>query len=144
MDITTNSAVKDADIAYLNSLFGDHIRNKEGIRLLELNQKVIGFYQISDFKLDSFVEGYQLDDYDFSLIEPDEYVLLENLFLIDGYQNQHIGSSIVEAIKEEYRNQNKNLILYSVAEAELFWIKQGFEEYDAYIYIYKLPQVLSM
>ncbi|MFC0273583.1 hypothetical protein ACFFIX_19515 [Metabacillus herbersteinensis] len=77
------------------------------------------------------------DEYDFTLFESIEAILLENIEIKEEFKGLGYGTKFVEELKL----QEKPIILYSLFEAEGFWEKQGFKNCFSYIYVWGIEDI---
>ncbi|WP_283747791.1 GNAT family N-acetyltransferase [Bacillus thuringiensis] len=110
--------------------------SSKNISVIYLNGKFIGFLQLKQYNSMLFQKNYGEDDmpFDLSFIpDEDNSVVIENLFLATKHQGKGIGNIIVQFLKNVFAN--KTLLLYSLSEAESFWMRMGFKENDDdYVY----------
>ncbi|MFJ8528690.1 GNAT family N-acetyltransferase [Bacillus sp. NPDC094106] len=109
---------------------------KENISIIYLDGKFIGFLQLNPFSAKKFQKDYGDKDYPFELShikEGEEHtVVIENLFISSKHQGKYIGQSIVRFLQDVL--EDKTLLLYSLAEAEEFWMNMGFQDNGDYVY----------
>ncbi|HHT7008925.1 TPA: GNAT family N-acetyltransferase [Bacillus cereus] len=119
--------------------------SNENISVIYLNGKFIGFLQLKPYDSMLFQKEYGEEDmpFDLSFIPDEEHaIVIENLFLANKHQGKGIGNTIVQFLKNVFAN--KTLLLYSLSEAESFWMRMGFKENDNdYVYLWSQTQELK-
>lgn len=120
---------------FIQTRIMEDVSNKN-ISVVYLNNKFIGFLQLKPFSSESFQEDYGEEDMPFDLSffqDGEDTVVIENLFLANKHQGKGIGNVIVQFLKGVFASQT--LLLYSLSEAESFWMRMGFKENDDdYVY----------
>ncbi|MDX5853715.1 GNAT family N-acetyltransferase [Bacillus cereus group sp. BfR-BA-01363] len=120
--------------------------SNENISVIYLNNKFIGFLQLKPFSSKSFQKDYGEMDCPFNLSSfldgEKNTIVIENLFLANKHQGKGIGNVIVQFLQGVFAN--KTLLLYSLLEAESFWMRMGFtENNDDYVYSWNSSHVLK-
>lgn len=96
--------------------------------LIKNGEDVIGFLQLNPFNEGEFIDGYDLARYITNDLGDKHTVVVEKLFVEEEYRNRGIGSLMIDWIKNKH--ENKRILLCSLQDAELFWMKQGFKQLE--------------
>ncbi|MFP3727752.1 GNAT family N-acetyltransferase [Priestia filamentosa] len=96
--------------------------------LIKLNNEVIGFLQFAPYDQLEFINGYGLEEYIVNGLGDQNAIELKKIFIHSEYQCKGIGTMLTNWIKKNVHG--RRIVLYALAEAEDFWIKQGFSLHE--------------
>jgi len=114
---------------YLKNAYNEEFLNKiEHNYVIENDKDIIGFVQLCSFNENKFIKGYDLERYITNDLGDKYTVVVEKLFVDEKYRNRGIGSFAADWIKTKYKN--KRILLCSLQDAEIFWMKQGFRQLE--------------
>ena len=137
MEITIVKNEGTENMKALNELFfGTPLSSTKGNHNVLVNGELAGFIQIVPFNYESFIEGYfknEEEEYKPIILNEEDYILLENFYLLPSFQRKGIGKRVIEDLKS---HSSKEILLYSLAEAEEFWLNMGFQDNCDYVYTY--------
>ena len=92
------------------------------------NKNTVGFVKLVNYNRERFIEGYELEEYIVDDLGDEDTVELSLLHIKEQYRCMGIGEHVVNWIKGSYYKQR--IVLYTLIEAEEFWIKQNFKVFQ--------------
>jgi len=92
------------------------------------NEITVGFVKLVNYNKEKFIEGYELEEYIVDDLANENTIEISLLHIKEQYRCMGIGEYVVNWIKNSYCKQR--LVLYTLIEAEEFWVKQNFRVYQ--------------
>lgn len=99
---------------------------------ITFNEYTAGFVKLVNYNKEKFIEGYELEEYIVDDLGDKGTIEISLLYITEQYRYMGIGEYVVKWIKDSY--QKGRIVLYTLIEAEDFWIKQKFK-------VFKFPLI---
>lgn len=117
----------------------DYARAKEYISELINDDSKALFVAEAELKIVGFAECYVVKSSSFPVVKKREWVQLDNIAVMEKYQNYHIGSLFLDKVIEWSKNKDINRIelkVYSFnANAIRFYERKGFRDLNKTMYL---------
>lgn len=127
--IKINKVTNKAEIMELISIYDIREYDSSGLYYeINFNKNRAGFVKLINYNKDRFIKGYELKEYIVDGLGDKNTIEISLLYINEEYRCMGIGEYIVNWIKDLY--YKRRIVLYTLIEAEEFWISQHFKIYS--------------